>query len=65
MTYGERIRQLREERQMTLRDLSEKSLIEYTVLSKIENDFVVLTVPKAKAIARGLGCTLSAIVGME
>lgn len=65
MTYGERIRKLREERQMTLRELSEKSLIDYTVLSRIENDFSDLTVAKAKAIARALTCPLSAIVGME
>ncbi|MGT2926894.1 helix-turn-helix domain-containing protein [Streptococcus cuniculipharyngis] len=63
MTYGERIRKLREERQMSLRDLSEKSLIDYTVLSRVENDFSELTVAKAKAIARGLGCALSDIVG--
>jgi transcriptional regulator with XRE-family HTH domain len=38
ITFGTKIKALRQERKLTLKDLSEKSGIEITYLSKIEND---------------------------
>ena len=38
ITFGTKIKALRQERKFTLKDLSEKSGIEITYLSKIEND---------------------------
>lgn len=38
MTFGTRIRQLRKEHDLTLRELAEQVDIDFTYLSKIEND---------------------------
>lgn len=38
MTFGERIRQLRKERKLTQQELADKVGINFTYLSKIEND---------------------------
>jgi transcriptional regulator with XRE-family HTH domain len=37
MTFGERLRQLRRERQMNQRALAERAGIDFTYLSKLEN----------------------------
>ena len=49
MTFGERIRQLRRERRLTQRQLAEKAGVDFTYLSKIENDRLAHT-PSAKTI---------------
>ena len=38
MTFGTRVRQLRKEHDLTLRELAEQVNIDFTYLSKIEND---------------------------
>lgn len=38
MSFGERIRQLRKEHELTLRELAEQVQIDFTYLSKIENN---------------------------
>ena len=38
MTFGEQLRQLRKEKKMTLRVLAEVAGVDFTYLSKIEND---------------------------
>lgn len=54
MTFGERIRELRKAKRMTLRDLAKKVDKDFTYLSKIENstpdDQGNPTVPSAKLI---------------
>ncbi|MER0122890.1 helix-turn-helix domain-containing protein [Streptococcus sp. ZJ93] len=52
MTYGERMRKLREDSGMSLRELAEKSLLDYSFLSRVENNLRTLTLPQAKAVAR-------------
>ncbi|MGT2716595.1 helix-turn-helix domain-containing protein [Streptococcus sp. zg-86] len=63
MTYGERMRRLREDKEMSLRELAEKTLLDYAFLSRVENDLRTLTLPQAKAVARELGCTVNELVG--
>ncbi|MEX5397182.1 helix-turn-helix domain-containing protein [Streptococcus sp. ZJ93] len=62
MTYGERMRKLREGSGMSLRELAEKSLLDYSFLSRVENNLRALTLPQAKAVARELGCTVDELV---
>ncbi|MER0122392.1 helix-turn-helix transcriptional regulator [Streptococcus sp. ZJ100] len=62
MTYGERMRKLREGSGMSLRELAEKSLLDYSFLSRVENNLRTLTLPQAKAVARELGCTVDELV---
>jgi transcriptional regulator with XRE-family HTH domain len=38
MTFGQRVRELRRQRGWTLRQLGEKVRLDFTYLSKIEND---------------------------
>ena len=38
MTFGERLRQLRKDKKLTLRGLAEAAGVDFTYLSKIEND---------------------------
>lgn len=63
MTYGERMRRWREGKEMSLRELAEKTLLDYAFLSRVENDLRTLTLPQAKVVARELGCTLDELVG--
>jgi transcriptional regulator with XRE-family HTH domain len=43
MNFGERLRQIRKERGLTLRQLGEQAGIDFTYLSKIENDRIPYT----------------------
>ena len=49
MTFGQRIRELRHQRGVTQRQLAEKAGVDFTYLSKIENDRLEHT-PSLKAI---------------
>ncbi|WP_230082359.1 MULTISPECIES: helix-turn-helix domain-containing protein [Streptococcus] len=57
------MRRLREDKEMSLRELAEKTLLDYAFLSRVENDLRTLTLPQAKAVARELGCTVNELVG--
>lgn len=63
MTYGERMRQWREDRDISLRELAERTLLDYSFLSRVENNLRTLTLQQAKVVARELGCTLDELVG--
>ena len=43
MTFGERLRQIRKERGLTLRKLADEAGVDFTYLSKIENSRVPYT----------------------
>jgi len=49
MTFGERLRQMRKERGLTLRKLADEAGVDFTYLSKIENSRVPYT-PAAETI---------------
>ena len=49
MRFGERLREIRKEKGMTLRDVAELAGIDFTYLSKIENDRIPYT-PAADTI---------------
>lgn len=49
MTFGQRIKELRRERGLTQRQLAEKARVDFTYLSKIENDRLEHT-PSIKTI---------------
>ena len=55
--FGGRVRQLRQQKGLTLRALAEAAGFDFTYLSKIENGKVEYTpsVPKIRALARVLG----------
>src|SRR5437660_5551105 len=57
MTFGERLRQIRKERGLTLRKLADEAGVDFTYLSKIENSRVPYT-PAAETI-RGLARVLN------
>lgn len=57
MTFGSRIRQLRKEHKLTLRELAAEVGINFTYLSKIEND---QGSPPAEATIRRIAGVLSA-----
>ncbi len=56
MTFGQRLKELRRERGLTQRQLAEKAGVDFTYLSKIENDRLEHT-PSIKAL-RDLACAL-------
>ena len=49
MRFGERLREIRKEKGMTLREVAERAGIDFTYLSKIENDRIPYT-PAADTI---------------
>jgi len=59
MKIGRRIHTLREEQNLTLKDLSERSGVALATLSRIENDKMTGTLESHLAIAQALGSTLS------
>lgn len=63
MTDGERMRRRREDKEMSLRELAERTLLDYAFLSRVENNLRTLTLQQAKVVARELGCTLDELVG--
>jgi len=58
MNIGKKIRDIRKEKNMTLRELSEASGIALATLSRIETDKMVGTIESHKAIASALGKNL-------
>ena len=60
MTFGEKLRHLRQEKGMTLRTLAEATGLSFTYLSKIETGKVPYTpsVDKIRALAEALGVRL-------
>ena len=59
MKIGNKIRDLRKERKMTLQELSEKSGVALATLSRMENNKMTGTLESHISIARTLGITLS------
>lgn len=55
MTDGERMRRRREDKEMSLRELAERTLLDYAFLSRVENNLRTLTLPQAKVVARAVG----------
>ncbi len=58
--FGQRIRQLRAERNWTLADLSERSGLAISTISKAERGIIALTYDRLSQLSRGLGCDMSA-----
>lgn len=63
MTYGERMRQRREEQDLSLRELEEATLIDHGALSRFENNLRQPSLNQAVAIARALNCSVDELVG--
>ncbi|MFR7352616.1 helix-turn-helix domain-containing protein, partial [Streptococcus pneumoniae] len=54
--YGAKMRELRTAQKLGLRELAKRTLIDYTTLSRIENDLKAVTLSQAVVIAKALGC---------
>lgn len=65
MNVGERIKRLRKERKLTLRELSEKVDISISFLSDIENGRSNPSLERLKSIAEALDTTVSYLLGEE
>lgn len=65
MSVGERIKALRQERKLTLRELSQKADISISFLSDIENGRSNPSLERLKAIAEALNTTVSYLLGEE
>lgn len=63
MDIGERIRQLRKSRGLTLKELSKKVDISVSFLSDIENDRSQPSLERVRALASGLDTTVSYLLG--
>lgn len=63
MNVGERIKQLRKEKNLTLRELAEKADISISFLSDIENGRSNPSLERLKAIAEALDTTVSYLLG--
>jgi len=63
MNVGERIKQLRKEKNLTLRELSQKADISISFLSDIENGRSNPSLERLKDIAEALGTTVSYLLG--
>ncbi len=61
-TFGSAIRRLRTERGWTLKDLSERSKISQSALSRVETGQITLSFDRAHALARALDADFSQIV---
>lgn len=62
---GERVRELRRERGLTLEELAERSGVSRAMISKLERGEKNPTLVVAAKLAEGFGVTLSQLVGME
>jgi transcriptional regulator with XRE-family HTH domain len=62
---GERVRELRRGRGLTLEDLAERSGVSRAMISKVERGEKNPTLVVAARLAEGLGVTLSQLAGME
>lgn len=56
--YGDKIRQRRQEKNLTLREFAKMTDIDFGALSKIENGLKQASIPQIRVIARVLGCSL-------
>ncbi len=65
MTVGERIKDLRQIKKMTLRDLAQKINISISFLSDIENNRSNPSLDRLREIARGLSTTPSYLLGED
>lgn len=63
MNVGERIKQLRKQNNLTLRELSQKADISVSFLSDIENGRSKPSLEKLKYISEALGTTISYLLG--
>ena len=63
MSYGERLRYLREQRGMTQEDLGEKLGVPKQRICQLERGDKPLTLPMTAEIAKILGVKMSAITG--
>lgn len=63
MNIGERIKQLRKEKNLTLRELAKKADISISFLSDIENGRSKPSLERLKAIAEALDTTVSYLLG--
>ena len=50
------MRELRDAQKLGLRELAKRTLIDYTTLSRTENDLKAVTLSQAVVIAKALGC---------
>jgi len=60
IAFGHRVRRLRSDRKWTLEDLSERSGLAISTISKAERGVIALTYDRLSQLARGLGCDMSA-----
>lgn len=65
MSFGQQVKLLRKERNLTIRDLSELSKISSSMLSQIEREEKNPTINVACQIAEALDTTLSALLDQE
>src|ERR687895_583839 len=64
-TLGERVRELRRGRGLTLEELAERSEVSRAMISKVERGEKNPTLVVAAKVAEGLGITLSELLGTE
>ncbi len=63
MSYGEKIRNIRESRGVTQEALGEKIGVSKQMICQLERGTKNITLPIAKEIAKALGVKMSAITG--
>lgn len=63
--YGAKMRELRTAQKLGLRELAKRTLIDYTTLSRIENDLKAVTLSQAVVIAKALGCRVEDMLQEE
>ncbi|HEX5699055.1 MAG TPA: helix-turn-helix transcriptional regulator, partial [Rubrobacter sp.] len=62
---GDRVRELRRRRSLTLEELAERSGVSRAMISKLERGEKNPTLVVAAKVAEGLGVSLSRLLGME
>lgn len=63
MKIGKKLKALRKEKKMTLKELSEKSGVQIATLSRIEHDIMTGTLQSHISICKALGVSLAAFYG--
>ena len=63
MSDGEKIRTLREKKQLSQKELAERAGVTQAQISAIELGVRTLSVPVARAIAKALECDIADVVG--
>ena len=56
MTFGQKVKQLRKEQKLTLKDVAEKSGLSIVTVNFYENDKQKPTLVNVQKLANGLGC---------